>query len=424
MRTIQQGTSSDLVFIWLVGQHLDVALRTALGPGPTIVTFGDAEGMPPNVVASKLGMARVRSLVLCGYSAGCQAVRSTLRTGTLPIADRIGIVAIDGTHASMPAEPWQLDVWRHAAEQARRGEKLFVATCTAQVYTENLPPGQRFLSTLSVLRQAVDASLVPLTPPDERHEGDLHVYAYASKAIDKDAHIEQQRETLPTLLARHVRPWLERGQSLDETRPDHVTPIPVRSLGERALDVMRRKLGEREQGGENRGAVVRWALAGATRHIDGREVQLGVLEADWCAGSCGAAEHDAALPGEVLPPWRGAVWELVRDALDAGTWREVGSYAPQPGDLAVFGRAGEDPRAGGRGHVGRVKQAQGSTVVTIDGNVDDAIREVEREVGSVLGWIVRTGPAFTPGMLDAETIAQARGAVALSLDGMARGLDQ
>lgn len=421
MRTIQQGTSPDLVVIYLCGTHVDDAIRAALGPNPTIVAFGDAQGQTPAAVASKLGLARVRSLVLIGYSAGCQAVRAALRSGALPIAERIGVIAIDGTHASMPPEPWQLDVWRCVAEQARRGERLFIATCTAQVYTESLPPGQRFLSTLTVLRQAIEPSLVPLTPPDERHEGDLHVYAYASKSIDAAAHIAQQREALPAMLAKHVRPWLARAADVDVTRPDRPVAVQVRSLGERALDVMRRKLGEREAGGENRGAVVRWALGGALRRVDGREVPLGVLEADWCAGSCGASEHDAALPGEALPTWRGAVWELVRDAIEAGTWREVGSYAPQSGDLAVFGRAGEDPRRGGRGHVGRVRLAQGRRVTTIDGNVNDAVSEAERDVGDVLGWIVRTGPAFTPG-LDADTLAQARGAVALSLDGLARGL--
>lgn len=421
MRTVQQGTSADLVILWLVGSHIDGALRAALGPRPTIVAFDDAQGLPPSAVALRLGVSRVQSLVVCGYSAGCQAVRAALRSGALPIADRLGVVAIDGAHASMPPEPWQLDVWRHLAAQARKRERLFVATCTAQVYTESLPPAQRFMSTLSVLRQAVEPSLVPLTPPDERHEGDLHVYAHASKAIDKDAHIDQQRVVLPAVLAKHVRPWLER--AADVTRPDRPAAIDVRPLGERALDVMRRKLGEREAGGENRGTIVRWALVGAMRRVDGQEVPLGVLEADWCAGSCGASEREAALPGEALPPWRGAVWELVRDALDAGTWREPGAYVPLPGDLAIFGRAGEDPRAGGRGHVGRVARVVGRTVTTIDGNVDDAVSEVEREAGSVLGWIVRTGPVFTPG-LDAATLAQASGVVTLSLDGLARGLGQ
>jgi hypothetical protein len=417
MRTIQRGTSPDLAVLYLCGEHIDDAVREALGPGPTIVMFDDAVGLSPAAVALKLGVSRVRSLVICGYSAGCQAVRAAIRSGSLPIAERIGIVAIDGTHASIPPEPWQLRFWQLLVEQARRSEKLFVATCTAQVYTESLPPGQRFLSTLTVLRQAIDATLAP---PDERHEGDLHVYAYASKSIDVAAHIAQQRDVLPAMLAKHVRPWLAR--AYDETMRE--TPTAKReplSLGERALDVMREKLGEREEGGENRGAVVRWALASATRLMGGHEVPLGVLEADWCAGTCGAAEHDAALPGESLPPWRGAVWELVRDALEASTWRELGSYAPQPGDLAVFGRAGEDPRVGGRGHVGRVARVLSRTVTTIDGNVNDAVREVEREVGEVLGWIVRTGPVFTPG-LDVETLVQARRAVAFSLDGLARGL--
>jgi hypothetical protein len=420
MRTIQTGSSNDLVLLYLVGQHLDADIRRALGPGPHIVAFDDAQGQTPAAVASKLGLDRVRSLVTIGYSAGTQAVRAALRTGSLPLTERLGIVVIDGTHASIPPEPWQIRIWQLAAEQARRSEKLFVATCTAQVYTENLPAGQRFLSTLSVLRQAIDPTLAPSAPPDERHEGDLHVYAYASKTIDKDAHIAQQREVLPDMLARHVRPWLGRGQGLDELMRE----APPRSLGERALAVMRQKLGQREHGGENWGEVVRWALRGAVRRVDGREVPLGVLEGDWCAGSVGASEAAAAFPGEALPPWRGAVWELVRDAREAGTWREVDAYDPQPGDLAIFARAGEDPKQGGRGHVGRVARAPDSVgcFATIDGNVNDAITQVARQIDldadPVLGWIVRTERRG----LDAQEIAQVSGAVAVSLDRMARDL--
>lgn len=206
MRIVQRGSSPDILIAHLVGPHLDADLRRVLGPAPWIVAFGDAQGLSPIKVTQALGLERVRSLVVVGYSAGCQAVRAALRSGSIPVADRLGVVAIDGTHASMPPEDWQIQIWHDLAEQARRGERLFVATCTAQTYVEHLPTG-RFLSTLTVLRMAIDETL---EPGAEIHDGDLHVHAYPSKTIDKDAHIAQQRVVLPEMLERHVRPWLDR----------------------------------------------------------------------------------------------------------------------------------------------------------------------------------------------------------------------
>ncbi len=218
MRIVQRGTAPDIAVLYLVGAHLDDALRSALGPIPWIVAFDTPPWTMPDRVVNSVGIERARHLVLVGFSAGCQGVREAIRTSALPPADRIGVVAIDGTHASMPPEPWQITTWQILAEQARRRERLFVATCTAQTYVEALPASTRFLSTLSVLRQAIDPTLTPNTPPDERHEGDLHVYAYASGRIDKAAHIAQQRDVLPELLGRHVVPWMMK--ALDETRPD------------------------------------------------------------------------------------------------------------------------------------------------------------------------------------------------------------
>jgi pimeloyl-ACP methyl ester carboxylesterase len=219
MRLIQRGTTPDLVLLHLVGSQVDKDVQRALGPAPWIIAFSHSMGVFLEVDARALGLDRLRSLVLVGYSAGCQNVRAALRTGTLPLAERFGVVLIDGTHASLPPELWQITVWRSFAEQARRGERLMVATCTSQTYTETLPAHQRFMATLSVLRQAVDETLAPSSPPDERHEGELHVYAYASARIDGPAHIAQQREVMPELLERHVRPWLDQAAAPDDVLP-------------------------------------------------------------------------------------------------------------------------------------------------------------------------------------------------------------
>lgn len=393
MRIIQRGSSSDLVVAYLLGPHIDEPMREALGPSPWIVAFTDAAGVSPTNVVIALGIDRVRSLVAVGYSAGTQAVRAALRSGSFPTCDRIGIVAIDGTHASIPPQPWQLRIWQLAAEQARKGEKLFVATCTAQTYVEQLPAEQRYLSTISVLRDAIDPALTPRMPPDERHDGDLHVYAYASRSCDAAAHIAQQREVLPMVLAKHVRPWLEIVAD-PETKPDGCRPR--RSLGERALDVAATFVGWREAG-PNKGDLVRRSLAGCTRIVSGREVPLGIREGvPWCAAFVGFCEHMVQFPGEPRYPWRAAVWELVRDAKDARTWHEVGAYVPRPGDLAVFKRGGKDPRNGVEGHVERVASVLSDGMFeSIGGNVGDAVARrrwrIEEQSASeaLVGWIVR-----------------------------------
>lgn len=111
-------------------------------------------------------------------------------------------------------------------------------------------------------------------------------------------------------------------------------------------------------------------------------VLLGLVADEWCAafaGWCGAR------------PWRASVWEMVEDARAAGTLREVGSYWPSPGDLAVYGRLGQSPlERGGRGHVGRVVKAQGLEVVDVSGNSGpnaDRVAVMVRKLPDVLAWI-------------------------------------
>lgn len=206
MRTVQNPTSPDVVILYLVGSHLDDALRAAIGPGPGIYATADASPAvtPCDAVTGVSGP--LRTVTLVGYSAGCQGVRSALRTGAIPVAERLGVVAIDGTHANWPPLPWQVDVWRNAAERAINGRNLFVATCTSQTYTETLPKGQAFASTLSVVRAFTPE---PVEIPGEYHAGNSHVHTYLSKVIDKAAHIAQMRDVLPWALKTYVRPWID-----------------------------------------------------------------------------------------------------------------------------------------------------------------------------------------------------------------------
>ncbi len=203
-----EGEQSPLVVLYLVGAHVDADLRAALGPAPSIVAYDDATGEPlPHTVARTTAATGkgVGDVILVGFSAGCQAVRRELIAGR----DPAGVLAIDGTHGDLPPAEWQLAPWRTLAERARRGERLFVATCTQNTYVENeLPKPKRYSATVTVLRLSTGLALLPAVAPEGEHEGELHGYSYASATTDADAHIRQQRKVLPDVLCRHVRPWL------------------------------------------------------------------------------------------------------------------------------------------------------------------------------------------------------------------------
>lgn len=372
MRTLQKK-NLDLVVLYLVGTHLDEQIR-ALLPESTIVAFDDARGLSPKDVCAELGFFRVNSLVLIGFSAGVAAVRDALVNEQLPMHERAGFVLIDGTHANIPPQTWQIECWRKLGEEARRGETLCVATCSNNVYTAKLP--SPFMPTLHVMRASFEPALFPASPPHEVHAGDLHLYAYASEECDKQAHAEQQTKVLPEMIHKHVRPWLDACLSKETLAP---------------LDIARGYIGWKESG-PNTGAIVRASLAGCMR--DGRP--LGIREGvPWCAGFVGLCDFEA----HAEHTWRASVRELVSDAVTERTWREFGSYIPQPGDLAILKRDGSDPRAFGEGHVERVEVSPDSsgTLTTIGGNVGDAVVRRTWRIGEeargheLVGWIKRSG---------------------------------
>jgi len=236
------------------------------------------------------------------------------------------------------------------------------------------------MPTLAVLRLAVEPALFPASPPHEIHEHDLHVYAYASKEIDKEAHIAQQREVMPEMLRKHVAPWL--GYAAD-TLPSTILKTP--------LDIAMGYVGWKEEGGPNKGPIVRASLNGCMR--DGKP--LGIKEGvAWCAAFVGLCDFEAHAPY----PWRAAVRELVQDAMVSERWREI-EYVPNPGDLAIFKRDGKDPRRGEEGHVDRVVKftEDDGKAESIGGNVGDAVVKRTWKIGEqkpgdeLVGWIAR-GP--------------------------------
>jgi hypothetical protein len=111
--------------------------------------------------------------------------------------------------------------------------------------------------------------------------------------------------------------------------------------------------------------------------------------------------------------WRAAVSELVTDAVKAKAWH-VGLDGAQPGDLLIMRRDGQDPTLGGSGHVGRIESIEASSIVTIDGNLNNAVSRVSCSLSdpSIIGHI------RYPRTDDVSELA--RGAVAAGLDRTAR----
>lgn len=115
-------------------------------------------------------------------------------------------------------------------------------------------------------------------------------------------------------------------------------------------------------------------------------------EDPWCAATASGGLCATALPGEAPPHGlRVSGREIVEDAggslrkgfvppMNTGMARPVdGSYTPMPGDLAIYRRAGEDPRLGGKSHVVTVLGLVGhDRFKGIGGNEQNALRYAVR----------------------------------------------
>lgn len=397
LRLVQAGAGSrrSLVLLFLVDADLDEALIEALGPGPCIVADKIADGTEPYaaLLARAASMANVsgfEAVVLGGYSAGVGRVRRLLRDGAVPL----GVVAIDGTHASKPPAPWQIDLWKNFARRAETGAALFVATHTQNTYVEQLrPPAQPYLSTLSVLRLVtglpledagtVEAPVVTVHPGTPPAHG-FWVYSYASKACDGEAHGAQLIQVLPKMLEQHVRVLLD-GLA---TETDDIDPptVPV-SLGARAVAWSRGYLGrtDLERQGSNKSPEIAAWLAPCVRRATGAPLHL--VSGEWCAAFACAAAEAVRRPGEALPHgYRASGIELEQDANEGGAYRSVAlardGWLPAEGDLVILSRGGG--RAGWERHVCRfVRWIDESAWIfeTIGGNESNAVRLTRRTLG-------------------------------------------
>lgn len=148
--------------------------------------------------------------------------------------------------------------------------------------------------------------------------------------------------------------------------PTDPTPGTNR-LGARALAIAEQELaaGVQEQPlGSNRGA-----------RVDEYIYPTGLRAVPWCAAFESWCRRKALQAGETNPlGYNAAVSRLWAAAVQTGLARSP-QFVPQPGDAVVFRRAGQDPRSGGDGHVGRVRTAPDAAgnFTTIEGNEADRV---------------------------------------------------
>ena len=398
-----RGPLRDVVLVHYLGTYADPAV-VAAAPDACIVN----DTQTPTVRYTHLGAGGILSLrdavawavskagpftpsrlIVCGFSAGGQAVRTLLMDAAHGGAAPDAVVVADGTHASRPPQEWQLSAWRGYIEGAKAGAKVAILS-----HTQILPP--TYLGTRDTLRLLTGWPLEvagPVDAPAVRRDGGLVVESYAgARAHD---HELQAQVVFPRLLGRAMKMLSDTAspEAPVPSEPTHPTGAPE-PLGVRAL---RLSVAELDAGvveeplGSNTGPRIREYLAGCMR--DGKRV--GLTAGEWCAAGCSWAAFTAANGDGQKPPhgWRIAVRELWSDAHDAGAARDAsavrsGAYRPRVGDLAILTRGGP---ASGKGHVGRLESEpdRDGAYRTIDANHGVSWGRVARNLGDgdLVGFI-------------------------------------
>lgn len=413
-RLVQQSATGPLVALFFCGDGFPshrTHLLDAIGRDAHVLAL-DSDSSHDEAMRAALAPLRAadpaRQLIVAGYSAGGHRVRDVLdivRPGDV-------VVTADATHASFEQRPQTMPIgpWLALAERAERSEVRWLSSHTYLTYVEHLPPSEGpYYSTATVMRRC---SRLLLPEPEaaggsiRNDVGGLAIWSYESGSADSAAHRRQLVEVMPLLLAEArqtggydalrsvarliVDPFVSAFERLYAALAGRA---PTR--GEIALARVRAclELGVAEVAGPKSNPIIRDMLAGCVR--GGKPVGLSSDETDWCAAcaswsALGPAKDGLGAGAGAPHEWRCAVHELVEDARATGAFHDVSTgYTPSPGDLAIYARAGEDPRKGGRGHVARVESVTADGYTTIGGNEGNAVRRTERLRAdpSLVGWI-------------------------------------
>lgn len=158
---------------------------------------------------------------------------------------------------------------------------------------------------------------------------------------------------------------------VDSTRP--TLPSSAPTLREVLVRMATAAVGTHEQGANAGAEVSAWLKA------------VGLPPGNpWCASFVSALGSEAAREaGERWPlAMTGRVASLIASC-PGECWHDVSTgYVPEPGDLELYARDGQDPRHGGNGHVS-VRVPGG----LISGNDGDEVRFKRDPVWKIVGWI-------------------------------------
>jgi hypothetical protein len=281
---------------------------------------------------------------------------------------------------------------------------MLVATCTAQRYTQRIK--SPFAATSTVLAEALGlpefgtypaaVKSLPVYPGEAmaHRAGGLRAFAYPGTDCDAKAHVAQLTHVLPAMLATEVAAFLlgtpdrsnylhASGQKLGELRSwlSKMAEYAVTNSAEAEAHLARAlaEVGQKEIPGAKSNPRIDEYLALCVR--GGKLLGLrGDDQFSWCA----AFASWCGLPPGMVP--RAAVAELVTDSRKLGLWRDAG-YRPKPGDLAIYARAGGDPRKGGLGHVNRVVSVSDVFFKAVGGNEADAVKLSERALTEPIGFV-------------------------------------
>ena len=212
MVQVGRGKTRPLVVGYMVFPSVDARLRSAFGPDPCIIMDDSDSGSTLwqafEMAFSQAGIEVISKLGLIGFSAGCQRIRALHRDEGVRAH---AYLLVDGTHASLPPGPNEIAWLQELAAEARTGRTQVVASHTLQTYVEELPPDERFASTIRVLRMATGFPLLaagPVESPRVTRAGNLWLYSYACGKYDPKAQIDQHEWALPALAAAHTAPTL------------------------------------------------------------------------------------------------------------------------------------------------------------------------------------------------------------------------
>lgn len=430
MRLVQQGQGDgrDFVVIYHLTSQLDQVIKDAFGPAPCIVNVTEEAGKSKY---SAVGVGKLRTVdqlmldahvtrggrvVLIGFSEGCAGVRAQLKAGVYPDA----VVAIDGTHSTLPVNPVDVSVWARPFEGARLGTGVFVGTHSGLTYVETLKaPHVPYACTHHVL-ELVTGWTLPLPRGEDvvRSEGNAHIISNGDGwDIDPKAHIRQATEVLPRVIRDFIAPWLASNR-VDPIPPTE--PHPSTTLGSRCVEWALAQVGKHglPPGSHESPDIKEWRSR-CLRGDGGSAVKLNLPPTNWCAIFACAAVYAVIDDGVPWPHgYRAGVVELVADTSTSkagytGTWVPVavvrqGEYIPQTGDLAVYDRSqpGKPETAWWR-HVNRVVKYDKSSesYKTVGGNeVGDAVCLGIHKVSdsSLLGFISYPGVGVSSDLSDED----------------------